>query len=127
LVWTSTLDNFWTDLALQPVYLPFVHQLARHAAGYAESRPWFTAGQVLDLAAARDSMAFAPGGDEPGTTSELAARQAAGAVSATTLRGHAVGAMVGFEPGDACTMIGGKLPRVLELTEQGFYEVRPAG
>ncbi len=127
LVWTSTLDNFWTDLALQPVYLPFVHQLARHAAGYAESRPWFTAGQVLDLAAARDSMAFAPGGDEPGTTSELAAGQAAGAVSATTLPGLAGGELVVLAPGGARTMIGGDHPRVLELAEQGFYELRPAG
>ena len=25
-VWTSTLDQFWNDLALQPVFLPFVHQ-----------------------------------------------------------------------------------------------------
>ena len=26
LVWTSTLDSYWNDLALQPVYLPFVHR-----------------------------------------------------------------------------------------------------
>ena len=39
LVWTSTLDTLWSDLALQPVFLPFVHQLVRHAAGHVESRP----------------------------------------------------------------------------------------
>ena len=33
LVWTSTLDASWTDLALQPVFLPFVHELARYASG----------------------------------------------------------------------------------------------
>ncbi|MDQ3949359.1 MAG: BatA domain-containing protein, partial [Gemmatimonadota bacterium] len=49
LVWTSTLDNFWNDLALQPVFLPFVHQLARHTARFAEARPWFTVGETLDL------------------------------------------------------------------------------
>jgi len=49
LVWTSTLDTAWNDLALQPVYLPFVHQLVKYAAGYAEARPWHSVGEVLDL------------------------------------------------------------------------------
>ena len=29
-LWASSLDNWWTNLPLQPVFLPFVHQLARH-------------------------------------------------------------------------------------------------
>jgi hypothetical protein len=49
LVWASTLDAFWTDLPLQPVFLPFMHQLARDVGRYADPRPWFTAGDVLDL------------------------------------------------------------------------------
>jgi hypothetical protein len=49
LVWASTLDTFWNDLALQPVFVPLVQQMATHAARYAESRPWLTAGQLLDL------------------------------------------------------------------------------
>jgi hypothetical protein len=49
LLWTSTLDRFWNDLALQPVFLPFVHQLARYLGGYVETRSWFTVGQALDL------------------------------------------------------------------------------
>ncbi len=49
LVWTSTLDTFWNDLAIQPVYLPFVHQLVKYAAGYAETEHWHTVGEVLDL------------------------------------------------------------------------------
>lgn len=49
LVWASSLDAFWTDLPLQPVFLPFVHQLARDVGRYADPRPWFTAGDVLDL------------------------------------------------------------------------------
>jgi len=127
LVWTTTLDNFWTDVALQPVYLPFVHQVARYAAGYAESRPWFTAGQVLDLGAARDSMAFTPGGDEAGATSAPAAEKAAGAESVARFPGLAGGELVVLTPGGTRTTIGGDHPRVLELTEQGFYELRPAG
>ena len=49
LVWASTLDSFWNDLALKPVFLPFVHQVAKYLADYTESMPWFTAGQVLQL------------------------------------------------------------------------------
>ncbi|MGH9336818.1 MAG: VWA domain-containing protein, partial [Vicinamibacteria bacterium] len=44
LVWTSTLDTFWNDLARQPVFLPFVHQLVKHAASYAEASSWHTVG-----------------------------------------------------------------------------------
>ncbi len=49
MVWAASLDDFWTDLPTQPVFLPFVRQLARHAGRYSDPRPWFTAGEVLDL------------------------------------------------------------------------------
>ncbi len=49
LIWTSTLDTFWNDLARQPVFLPFMHQLAKHAASYAEASSWHTVGEVLDV------------------------------------------------------------------------------
>jgi hypothetical protein len=49
LVWTSTLDTFWNDLARQPVFLPFMHQLVKHAASYAEASSWHTVGEVLDV------------------------------------------------------------------------------
>src|SRR5205823_12531289 len=49
LIWASTLDSYWNDLALQPVFLPFVHQLAKYAARYSGARASFTAGEVLDL------------------------------------------------------------------------------
>jgi hypothetical protein len=49
LVWTSTLDTFWNDLARQPVFLPFVHQLVKYAASYAEANAWHTVGEVLDV------------------------------------------------------------------------------
>ena len=51
LAWASTLDSFWNDLALKPVFLPFVHQVVRHLAGYVAPLPWHTAAQVLDVAA----------------------------------------------------------------------------
>ncbi|MCG8468723.1 MAG: BatA domain-containing protein [Gemmatimonadetes bacterium] len=51
LVWTSSLDRFWNDLALQPVFLPFLHRVALHATGYREPERWVATGDVLELAA----------------------------------------------------------------------------
>ena len=48
-IWSSSIDDYWTDLPTQPVFLPFMRQLARHAGRFSDSRPWFTAGEVLDL------------------------------------------------------------------------------
>jgi hypothetical protein len=91
LLWTSTLDLFWNDLALKPVFLPFVHRLARHLATYAEPAPWMTVGQVL----------------EP---------PVAGA-----------GGLVTLTPSGRRLALDGEGPDVLELAEQGFYEIRPQG
>jgi hypothetical protein len=48
MLWASTLDNYWNDLAVQPVYLPFVHQIVRHLATYEEPANWLTVGEVID-------------------------------------------------------------------------------
>ena len=48
LVLASTLDLVWNDLALKPVFLPFVHQLARQAVELCASSPaWATVGQAV--------------------------------------------------------------------------------
>jgi hypothetical protein len=52
LVWASGMDTRWNDLALQPVFLPFVHQLVKHGAGYTPRRPWLTVDEPFDPAAA---------------------------------------------------------------------------
>jgi hypothetical protein len=49
LVLATTLDLFWNDLALKPVYLPFVHQMARQASSYVEQPGWTTVGQAVDV------------------------------------------------------------------------------
>ena len=36
LMWTSTLDTTWNDLALKPVFLPFVHRVVRYLGAYRE-------------------------------------------------------------------------------------------
>jgi hypothetical protein len=56
LVWATTLDLSWNDLALKPVYLPFIHQLVREAAGYREQPGWVTVGQAIDVPATSGSV-----------------------------------------------------------------------
>jgi hypothetical protein len=68
LVWTSSIDTAWNDLPLQPVFLPFLHQLVRHAARHAESPAWYTVGEALDLAREpslqkSDATVLAPSGE----------------------------------------------------------------
>jgi len=93
IVWTSTLDDSWNDLALKPVFLPLVHQLVKYLAQYDQPASWFTVGQVLDLSARSKSRAervvVTPSGQR--------VTQAAGGSG------------------------------LLELNEQGVYEVRSAG
>src|SRR3954468_4006969 len=48
-VWATSMDGNWTDLPMQPVFVPFVHQLGKGVGRFADSRSWFTAGEVLDL------------------------------------------------------------------------------
>lgn len=109
LVWTSSMDAFWNDLALQPVYLPFVHRLAEYLGGRAEAVPWFTTGQVVDLA-------------DPGAleTAGLVSSEAAGLVEGLD--------QVALAPsGSSTQMPSGDGPRYLPLEEHGFYTVRPPG
>jgi hypothetical protein len=64
LVWSSTLDAYWSSFPLEPAYLPFVNQLVRYAAGHAPRRAWHTAGQVVDVAAGSEEalVVGTPGG-----------------------------------------------------------------
>jgi hypothetical protein len=70
LMWTSTLDTGWTDLALKPVFVPFVHRIVRYLAEYREPKPWRTVGDVVDpalqapaRAADVSRVALTPGGE----------------------------------------------------------------
>jgi aerotolerance regulator-like protein/VWA domain-containing protein len=109
LLWTTSLDAFWNDLALQPVYLPFVHRVAEYLGGRAESVPWFVAGQVVDLA---DPDALEMAG--------LVSSEAAGLVEGLD--------QVALGPtGESTAMPEGAGPRYLPLEDHGFYTVRQPG
>ena len=107
LLWSSTLDTFWNDLALQPVFLPFVHQLVKYAAGYAEASPWHVVGEVLDL------------------SRQLELANAGGAVREAKAAAVASAELVAVAPsGERSFLSRQEDRRLLTLDEQGFYEFR---
>src|SRR5688572_19593663 len=65
LVFGSTFDGYWNDLPVQPVFLPLVQSLVRHAAGWTPQRPWETVGNVMavsEQSARGELIAVAPSG-----------------------------------------------------------------
>jgi hypothetical protein len=99
LVWTSTLDLEGNDLPLKSVFLPFVHRMVTTLASYSERPSWLTVGDVLD--AARPAPV-------PGAVRQVTPR-------------------VVLTPSGERVTLDGEGPDVLELSEQGFYEVRAQG
>jgi hypothetical protein len=102
-VWASTLDPYWTNLPLQPVFLPFVHQLGKHVGRYADPRPWFTAGDVLDLSRHGELTAPFTGGRVADSANKLIVDAPSGARERVTATGAG---------------------HLVTLREQGFYELR---
>jgi hypothetical protein len=96
LLFTSSIDTSWNDMAVRPVYLPLMHRLLRYLGDYHEPAPWRTVGEVLD----------AP-------------------VTAKSARAQS--SRVALTPSGQRVALDGEGPEVLELTEQGFYEIRAQG
>ena len=106
-MWASSVDEYWTDLPLQPVFLPFVHELAKYAGRYGASRAWFQAGDVLDLS--RHGELTAPFAADPSAGSgaaRLVLESPAGRRTPLTASGD---------------------EHLATLAEQGFYELRGLG
>jgi hypothetical protein len=99
LAWTSTLDSYWNDVPLKPLFVPLIHQVMRHLGRYVEPRPWYTVGETYDPA------------DSP--PADPASRQAGiGSFTAVSPSGRVVEPVTG----------GGR--RTVPLGEAGFYEIR---
>jgi hypothetical protein len=94
-VWSSTLDNYWNDLAQKPVYLPLIHQIVRHLASYEEPPMGYTIGQVVDPARVLQTSGF---GVQSGS-----------------------GAMILTPSGHRVEQSG--TPTPVQLDEPGFYEI----
>lgn len=106
LVWSSTLDAFWSDMALKPVFLPFVHRLVRYASGRTPVLESFTAGQVLDVT------------DGPAMESAGIPQVSAALDSAES--------RVALTPQGASRELDDDRP-FLRLDQDGFFLIRPPG
>jgi len=115
-LFASTLDLGWNDLALKPVFLPFVHQLGRHLSGFREQPAFLTVGDVLDITAAEIAA---------GATTSVSLTDA----TRTVLAPSGQRRDLGVNSGSAAPAAGAAAVRsaALELLEQGFYEIRPGG
>jgi hypothetical protein len=61
-IFTSTLDTYWTTLPLQPVFLPLLHALAAHAARWNPEPPALTIGGVIALGDSAARTILSPAG-----------------------------------------------------------------
>lgn len=51
MLWTTATDTYWNDLAIQPVFLPFMQRIVAYLAGVEGAEPWHSVGASVDLAA----------------------------------------------------------------------------
>ncbi|KPJ89368.1 MAG: hypothetical protein AMS18_12490, partial [Gemmatimonas sp. SG8_17] len=107
LAWTSDMANSWNDFPLQPVFLPFVHQVVQYLAAYEPVRPSRTVGQLLDLS--RDLV-----------TDGVTRTETASSSGELDL-------VVTAPSGERWVERAGSPDRLLELEEQGYYEFRGLG
>ena len=98
LVWATGLDRDWSDLPLHPVYLPFVHRMARFLGGRREVPSWHPAGATVDLSALAET-----------------------GVGRTVPPGA-----VAMEPGGGSVPVNPGTP-LLRLGGTGIWEIRPPG
>ena len=67
ILWSSTLDDSFTDIGVKPVFLPLVHQLVAYLAQYEQPAAWYTVGQALDIGqrtrGATDRIVVTPSGE----------------------------------------------------------------
>jgi hypothetical protein len=103
MLWTSTLDTYWNNLGIQPVFVPFIHEVIRYLSDYSESQAWFTVGSVADLAAYVDRV--------PGAGAFMQAREDGDEI------------ILESPTGDR-TRIARPEEWLVQLKEQGFHEFR---
>ena len=118
IAFSTSLDSSWNDLALKPVFLPFIRQMASFLAGFQNADAWQPAGRALDLTA-RVQAASAAAND--------AASAAKAAGQATDAARKVIDGVVTTPSGERVSLTDNGRPAFVELGEQGFYSVRLAG
>jgi hypothetical protein len=131
LAWTSTLDSYWNDFALRPVFVPFLHQAMKHLGRYVEAKPWYTVGEVFDpaqLPLARDSgFPPSPNGLAAGHGGLSGVRDSgSGARDSGPGPLRQTGGTILTPQGRALELAAAS-PGSVRLDEPGFYEMRSAG
>lgn len=108
LFWASTLDGFWNDLSRQPIFLPFIHELIKYAAGHSAASSWQRVGDVADLGRYMElaERAQSEGGD---AGIDLVVTTPAGERGPVDVSGDA------------------SARALLSVRELGFYELRRSG
>lgn len=125
IAWSTSLDSSWNDVAVKPVFLPFVRQVATFLSAFTNADAWQSAGRALDLTS-RVQAASAVSAD-----TAAAARAAGQAVAGDTkAAGQAVASrktidgIVSTPSGERVSLTDNGRPAFVELGEQGFYTVR---
>jgi len=123
LTWTSSLDSYWNDLALRPVFVPFVHQAMKHLGRYADAKAWRTVGETCDpveLTMGRGSGLVIR--DSKAQTRDLGLGIGdSGGPTVTLLRPTVLA------PSGKTVEFSDPARNTFELKEPGFYEVRREG
>ena len=144
LVWASGLDRFWNDLALQPVFLPFVHRLTRHLGGRGEAPAWHLAGSTVNVAALAEAagageipegaVAMEPGGGSVelgraggGASAGSGDRAAEGDAGEGDAAERDVAEAVTSDAIGGFAQVGDAGGTVLTLDRAGIWEIRPPG
>jgi hypothetical protein len=111
-VFAAALDgaDAHTDLPRHAVFLPAVHEVAKHVASFADTRPWFNVGDVVDVVLQAD-----PTGTGAASRSGTDARASLADIALIAPSGDQAGTDSAARPG------------FVELEEKGFYELRKAG
>jgi hypothetical protein len=124
LTWTSSLDSYWNDLALRPVFLPFVHQAMKHLGRYADAKAWRAVGETIDtadLSSIRDS-GFPPSPNGlPAGYGEASGIRDSGSTAVTLPRPTVL------TPSGKPVDFADPARNTFELKEPGFYELRREG
>ncbi len=121
LMWTSSLDSYWNDLALRPVFVPFVHQAMKHLGRYADARAWRTVGEAVDSAELTRGPEAGGRGQGRGARGWAPGARSDGKAAATLSRPTVL------TPSGKPVEFADPARNTFTLTEPGFYEVRKGG
>lgn len=79
LVWTSAMDNVWSDMPLRPIFLPLFQEMVGYLTRFSETRGWYALGEGIPVTGGLETTAAA-------VIDPKGVRQALGELSAGQVR-----------------------------------------